>query len=92
MLLTKPLPVVQRAIALNNLATIHIIKKDYKLAVTQAKQAIEITNTIPAFFDTTDWALTLLGDVKEGFQSLRRYRYRSNQTKILIGQIHDFLH
>jgi putative PEP-CTERM system TPR-repeat lipoprotein len=83
LLLTKPLPVVQRAIALNNLATIHIIKKDYKLAVTQAKQAIEITNTIPAFFDTTGWALTLLGDVKEGLSYLRQaYSMSSSNIEV----------
>jgi tetratricopeptide (TPR) repeat protein len=83
MLLTQPLPVDQRAIALNNLATIHIVKKDYKLAVKQAKQAIEITNTIPAFFDTAGWALTLSGDVKDGLSYLRQaYSMSSSDTEV----------
>jgi len=83
LLLTNPLPVDQRAIALNNLATIHIKKKDYKLAVTQAKQAIEITNTIPAFYDTAGWALTLLGDVTEGLSYLRQaYSMSSSSIEV----------
>jgi len=83
LLLTHPLPVDQRAIALNNLATIHINKKDYKLAVLQAKQAIEITNTIPAFFDTAGWALTLSGEVKEGLSYLRQaYSMSSSDTEV----------
>jgi putative PEP-CTERM system TPR-repeat lipoprotein len=72
LLLTQPLPADQRAIALNNLAIIHIKKKDYKLAATQAKQAIETINTIPAFFDTAGWALTLSGEVNEGLSYLRQ--------------------
>jgi len=83
LLLTQPLPVDQRAIALNNLASIHIINKDYKLAAIQAKQAIEITNTIPGFFDTTGWALTLLGEVKEGLSYLRQaYSMSSSDTEV----------
>jgi len=83
LLLTQPLPMDQRAIALNNLASIHIIKKDYKLAVIQGKQAIEITNTIPGFFDTTGWALTLLGEVKEGLSYLRQaYSMSSSDTEV----------
>lgn len=72
LLLTQSLPVDQRAIALNNLATIHIKKKDYKLAIIQAKQAIDITSTIPQFFDTTGWALTLSGDANEGLSYLNK--------------------
>ncbi|TWX58619.1 tetratricopeptide repeat protein [Colwellia hornerae] len=83
LLLTQPLPADQRAIALNNLATIHIITKDYKLAVIQAKQAIEIINTIPAFFDTAGWALTLSGDVKGGLGYLRQaYSMSSSDTEV----------
>ena len=83
LLLTKALPIDQRAIALNNLAIIHIQKKDYKLAVPKAKQAIEITNTIPAFFDTTGWALTLLGDVREGLSYLRQaYSMSSSNIEV----------
>jgi len=83
MLLTQPLPTDQRAIALNNLASIHIIKKDYGLAALQAKQAIEITNTIPAFFDTAGWALTLSGEVKEGLSYLRQaYSMSSSDTEV----------
>jgi putative PEP-CTERM system TPR-repeat lipoprotein len=83
LLLTGPLPAGQRAIALNNLATIHIIKKDYGLAVKQAKQAIEIINTISAFYDTAGWALTLLGEVKEGLSYLRQaYSMSSSDTEV----------
>ena len=83
LLLTQPLPIDQRAIALNNLASIHIIKKEYKVAVTQAKQAIEITNTIPGFFDTVGWALTLFGDVKEGLSYLRQaYSMSSSDPEV----------
>jgi len=83
LLLTQPLPIDQRAIALNNLASIHIVKKDYKLAIAQAKQAIEITNTIYGFFDTVGWALTLSGDVKEGLSYLRQaYSMSSSDTEI----------
>jgi putative PEP-CTERM system TPR-repeat lipoprotein len=83
LLVTQPLPMDQRAIALNNLATIHIIKNDYKLAAIQAKQAIEITNTIPAFFDTAGWALTLSGNVEEGLPYLRHaYTMSSSDTEV----------
>jgi putative PEP-CTERM system TPR-repeat lipoprotein len=83
LLLTHPLPVDQRAIALNNLATIYIVKKDYKLAIQQAEQAIEITNTIPAFYDTAGWALTLSGDIKEGLSYLRQaYSMSSSDTEV----------
>jgi putative PEP-CTERM system TPR-repeat lipoprotein len=83
LLLTKPLPTDQRAIALNNLATIHIVNKNYELAFTQAKQAIEITNTISGFFDTVGWALTLSGEVEEGLSYLRQaYSMSSSDTEI----------
>jgi tetratricopeptide (TPR) repeat protein len=83
LLLTQSLPDDQRALALNNLASIHIVKKEYKLAVTQAKQAIEITNTIPGFFDTLGWALTLLGEVKEGLSYLRQaYSMSSSDPEV----------
>ena len=83
LLLTHPLPLDQRAIALNNLASIHIVKKEYKLAVTQAKQAIEITNTISGFFDTVGWALTLSGEAEEGLSYLRQaYSMSSSDTEI----------
>jgi len=83
LLLTHPLPLDQRAIALNNLASIHIVKKEYKLAVTQAKQAIEITNTISGFFDTAGWALTLSGEAEEGLSYLRQaYSMSSSDTEI----------
>jgi predicted Zn-dependent protease len=83
LLLTQSLPDDQRAIALNNLASIHIVRKDYKLAVTQAKQAIEITNTIPAFYDSAGWALTLLGETKEGLSYLRQaYSMSSSDTEV----------
>lgn len=83
LLLTQPLPADQRAIALNNLATIHIKKKGYKLAVIQAKQAIDITNTIPGFYDTVGWALTLLGDVTEGLSYLRQaYSMSSSNIEV----------
>jgi tetratricopeptide (TPR) repeat protein len=83
LLLTQSLPEDQRAIALNNLASIHIVNKDYKLAVIQAKQAIEITNSIPAFYDTVGWALILLGEVKEGLSYLRQaYSMSSSDTEV----------
>jgi cellulose synthase operon protein C len=83
LLLTKSLPIDQRAIALNNLASIHIVKREYKLAVTQAKQAIEITNTISGFFDTAGWALTLSGEVEEGLSYLRQaYSMSSSDTEV----------
>ncbi|MFB0979805.1 MAG: PEP-CTERM system TPR-repeat protein PrsT [Alteromonadaceae bacterium] len=83
LLLTQPLPTDQRAIALNNLASIHIVKKEYKLAVTQAKQAIEITNTISGFFDTVGWALTLSGEAEKGLSYLRQaYSMSSSDTEI----------
>ena len=83
LLLTKPLPTDQRAIALNNLATIHIVNKNYELAFTQAKQAIEITNTISGFFDTAGWALTLSGEAEEGLSYLRQaYSMSSSDTEI----------
>jgi len=83
LLLTKSLPIDQRAIALNNLASIHIVKREYKLAFTQAKQAIEITNTISGFFDTAGWALTLSGEVEEGLSYLRQaYSMSSSDTEV----------
>lgn len=83
LLLTQSLPIDQRAIALNNLASIHIVKKDYKVAATQAKQAIEITNTIPGFFDTAGWALTLSGEAEEGLSYLRQaYSMSSSNTEV----------
>lgn len=82
-LLTKPLAVDQRAIALNNMAVIYIEQKDYPLAVSFAKQAVAVTNTMPSLIDTLGWALTLSGELNEGLSYLRQaYTMASSSIEV----------
>lgn len=82
-LLTKPLPTDQRAIALNNVAVIYIEQQEYSLAVSFAKQAVSVTNTIPGLIDTLGWALTLSGELNEGLSYLRQaYTMASSSIEV----------
>ena len=71
-LLTAPLPSIKRAIALNNLAYLHITQSQYDLAVTHAQQALALRDDIPTFYDTLGWALTKSGDYVKGKEYLEK--------------------
>jgi len=71
-LLTNNLPLMKRAMALNNLASIYIDDKNYSMAVETAQQALHIANNIPAIIDTTGWAFVLAGKLDQGLSYLRQ--------------------
>ncbi len=82
-LLTKEIPVAKRALALNNLASIHIEESDYKTAVEYAKQAFSMLNSVPAIVDTLGWSITLSGDPQQGLTYLRQaYTMSSSSPNI----------
>lgn len=83
LLLTKAIPTNKRAVALNNLANIYIIEKDFASAVEFATQALAIVKAEAAIVDTLGWALTLSGEPTKGLPFLRQaYTMSSNSADI----------
>jgi tetratricopeptide (TPR) repeat protein len=70
-LLTYNISDHRKGIALNNLANIYLIEKNYHAAVNLSQQAIEILGDVPEFLDTAGWSLTLLGEPENGLLYLR---------------------
>ena len=70
-LITQDIPSSKRALALNNLATIHLHENEFQSAVEVSKQAFEMLPS-PAIIDTLGWSLVLLGDVDKGLSYLRQ--------------------
>lgn len=72
-LLTKPIPRINQAMALNNLALIAIDSGDVSQAISYSEQALASMEpqSPPEFLDTLGWALTLSGEPELGLTYLR---------------------
>ncbi|MBD1390871.1 PEP-CTERM system TPR-repeat protein PrsT [Neiella sp. HB171785] len=78
LLLTQPVPDFRKAVALNNLAFIHIQKNNYPLAVSTSAQALQLLPQNAQFLDTHGWALTLNEQYSEGLGYLREAHVRES--------------
>lgn len=79
-LLTKKLPTLQRARALNNLAYLHIKQKRFELAQQLSEQALAYFPQSPNFLDTHGWALTLNEQYSKGLGFLREAYVRDSSN------------
>ncbi len=70
-LITQSIPSSKRAWALNNLAEIYLIEKDYSSAVQVSQQAHEMLLS-PTIIDTYGWSLVLSADIDKGLSYLRQ--------------------
>lgn len=83
-LLTKPLPKHETALALNNLAVIHTKDGQIKQAVQLSQQAIAILPDSPALLDTAGWALVKAGKESDGLPHLRQaYSMNASDPEVL---------
>jgi len=81
-LITQEIPSTKRALALNNLASIHLHENAYQSAVEVSKHAFDILPS-PAIVDTLGWSLVLLGDADKGLSYLRQaFSMSSNRPDI----------
>ena len=71
-LLKNNIPAREKALALNNLATIYIRDGNFPLAIETSKQALALDPRVPAIIDTMGWALVLSKDVDLGLSYLRQ--------------------
>jgi len=71
-LLKYNIPTMKKALALNNLATIYIIDRNFAMAIETSRQALMIGPKVPATIDTMGWALVLSEDLELGLSYLRQ--------------------
>ena len=76
-LIIADIPSNKRAWALNNLAKIYLIDKDYQQAIEVSTQAYNML-LAPQIVDTFGWALVLSGDAKQGLSYLRQAYTKSS--------------
>lgn len=69
---TKRIPVIKRAIALNNLGHLYNQIGKYELGIEHAKQAIALRDDIPTFHDTLGWGYALSGNYSQALDHLRK--------------------
>ncbi|GGA85710.1 hypothetical protein GCM10011369_29690 [Neiella marina] len=79
-LLTQPVPDFRKALALNNLAYIHIQIGNYPLAISTSAQALQLLPQNAQFLDTHGWALTLNEQYSEGLGYLREAHVRESSV------------
>ena len=83
-LLTQKLPKQEMALALNNLAVIHIGNNHLEQAIQMSQQALKLYPTIPAILDTAGWALTKSGQAQRGLRHLRQaYSMNASDPEVL---------
>jgi len=84
-LLTQKLPKREMALALNNLAVIHIGDNRLDQAIQMSQQALKLYPTVPAILDTAGWALTKSGQAQRGLGHLRQaYSMNSSDPEVLF--------
>lgn len=71
LLISQEIPSSKRALALNNLASIHLQENDLKSAVQVSEQAFKMLPS-PGIVDTFGWALVLSGELEQGLSYLRQ--------------------
>lgn len=70
--ITKRIPAIKRAIALNNLGHLYNQTGKYELGIEHAKQAIVLRDDIPTFHDTLGWGYALAGNYSQALEHLRK--------------------
>ncbi|MFB0981858.1 MAG: PEP-CTERM system TPR-repeat protein PrsT [Alteromonadaceae bacterium] len=71
-LLENNIPPIEKALALNNLATIYIQDGNFTTAIEKSKQALVLDPDMPAIIDTMGWALVLSEELDLGLSYLRQ--------------------
>lgn len=83
-LLTKKIPKSEVALALNNLAVIHLNEDNFEQAIQMSQQALNLYPNVPAILDTAGWALTKSGQADRGLSHLRQaYSMNASDPEVL---------